>query len=79
MPLELLTIALGYIKGRSDYWTRMLRAGNPLGTGNDEPSAWIMGGAPSRSTNDSSGGIGSSSSSDFGGGSSGGGGASGHW
>jgi uncharacterized protein len=79
MPLELLTIALGYMKGRSDYWTRMLRAGTCLGTGNDEPSAWIMGGASSRSTNGSSDGIGSSSSSDFGGGSSGGGGASGHW
>jgi uncharacterized protein len=79
MPLELLMLAFGYRSGRSDYWARMLRASSPTATRNDEPNAWIMGGASGRSSNGSSDGNGSSSAGDFGGGSSGGGGASGHW
>ena len=79
MPLDLFMLALGYRSGRSDYWARMLRGEFPVDTRDDEPSAWIMGGASSRSSSATSDGNGSSSGIDFGGGSSGGGGASGHW
>ena len=78
MAIELATLALGYRKGRSDYWARMLRVQSPLDTRNDS-STWIIGGTSSGSSSGSSDGSGSSSSSDFGGGSSGGGGASAHW
>jgi uncharacterized protein len=79
VPLEMLALALGYTKGKSDYWTRTLRTGAPFARRDDDQSGWIMGGSSDGSSSSSSDAGGSSSSSDFGGGSSGGGGASGHW
>jgi uncharacterized protein len=81
VPLELLAMAFGYRKGRSDYWRRTLRGNVPYGS--LEPDAWMMGGTSGspgdRSSDREGSSSSSSSSSDFGGGSSGGGGASGHW
>jgi uncharacterized protein len=72
-------LAFGYRRGRSTYWTSLLRTGRP-GSGRDnDDSGWLMGGAPGSSSGGSSDSGGSSSGGDSGGGSSGGGGASGHW
>lgn len=79
VPLGIAALAMGYMRGQSAYWIGMLRRGTPDPIRNDEPSAWMMGGAESSGTDGSSDSTGSSSSSDFGGGSSGGGGASGRW
>jgi uncharacterized protein len=79
-------LALGYRRGRSAYWTGMLRKGRPDSARAADVPAWIMGGVRGSSGDgafDSGGssdnGGSSSSSDDFGGGSSGGGGASGNW
>lgn len=80
VPLGLAALALGYKRGRSPYWMDVLRKGTPDTVRDDEPDAWVAGGAPGSSSGGSSDSGGSSSSgSDFGGGSSGGGGASGRW
>jgi uncharacterized protein len=80
VPLGLAVLAAGYTRGKSAYWTGMMRKGTPDNAIRDaEPSAWVMGGASGSSTGGSSDGGGSSSSADFGGGSSGGGGATGRW
>lgn len=77
VPLGMVMFAWGYKKGRSPYWTGVLRTSNS--SSDNEASAWMMGGTTSSSAGGSSDTSGSSSSSDFGGGSSGGGGASGEW
>ena len=73
LPLDLVAMVLGYRKGQSPDWIRVVRGGSSHGGDND----WVMGGTPSAARASDSGS--DSSSSDFGGGSSGGGGASGSW
>lgn len=79
VPIGLVGLIIGFKTGRTAYWRGMLRRGNPESVGDDQPSAWVMGGTSGSSTDASSHDSGSSSSPSFGGGSSGGGGASGRW
>ncbi len=79
VALGLGALAMGYRKGRSPYWTGMLRKGTPGSIPDDGPLGWEMGGSSGSSADGSSDSAGSSSGADFGGGSSGGGGASGQW
>jgi uncharacterized protein len=74
LPVELVAVALGVRRGRSQYWIDMLRSGSPGGRQEADPSTWVTGGTESSSSDSGSSGV-----SDFGGGSSGGGGASGRW
>jgi uncharacterized protein len=79
LPVEMVAMAFGYLKGGSDDWKTTLRAGMPGAAGRRDADSdgWVVGGSDSSGSSSSSGG--SDFSSDFGGGSSGGGGASGRW
>lgn len=80
VPLGLSVLAAAYKRGRSAYWTSILRTGSPDNfVRDDEPAEWVMGGAEGSLTGESPDSGGSSSGADFGGGSSGGGGATGRW
>lgn len=72
--LGLAALALGFVKGRSEFWKDTLRAKK---RGSSDDGGWQMG--SSSGSGGSSGGGSSSGGSSFGGGSSGGGGASGRW